>query len=75
MGSAQGPGLKPGSGCASSQCWPPERHGQRLKGATRVELLAEFFQGPRLGKGERNLHLNADTGFSPGTEESFPLKC
>lgn len=25
-------------------------------------------------KGEGNVHLNADTGFSPGTEESFSIK-
>lgn len=27
-----------------------------------------------VGKGKRSLHLNADTGFSPGTRESFSIK-
>lgn len=27
-----------------------------------------------LGKGKGSLHLNADTGFSPGTGESFSIK-
>lgn len=32
------------------------------------------FSGLWLGKGKRSLHLNADTGFSPGTRESFSIK-
>lgn len=46
------------------------------KGMEWVQLLVQnSLRGQGVGtKGEGNLHLNADTGFSPGTEESFSIK-
>lgn len=40
-------------------------------GAGEVPLSV---QNSSSGPGERNVHLNADAGFSPGTEESFSIK-
>lgn len=71
----------PGPGCRPLSCGviDPGRSVGRLPASTEdfrgLSFLYRILRGQGVGGyGECSLHLNADTGFSPGTQESFSIK-